>query len=244
MALLTALGEAPPEGMRIADLTRRIGANRATVYRIIDALKSYGFVRPGDLPGMVRLGFGLVELADSALDRLDVRQVASPHLRALAADTGETCHLAVLDQDEIVYIDKAESTHEFRLASRPGKRMPLHSTSLGKAFLAAMPPGERAAALARIEMPARTRATITNRKRFEADIATVAARGWSSDIGENSDGVHCVGAAIFGRDTQPVAALSITAPAHRLTKDELPKYGKLVLRAARDISAELGHQSR
>jgi IclR family acetate operon transcriptional repressor len=243
MALLTVLGEAPAEGMRIAALTQRIGANRSTVYRIIEALKPYGFVRSGEFPGTVRLGFGLVELADRALDRLDVRQVSSRQLRALAAETGETCHLAIVDQDEVVYIDKAESNQDFRLASRPGKRMPLHSTSLGKAFLAAMAPDERTAVLDRIELTARTASTIADREALEADLELVAQRGWATDVGENSDGVHCVAAAIFGRDDRPLAAISITAPAHRLTGETFGEYGRIALLTARTISAGLGHSA-
>jgi DNA-binding IclR family transcriptional regulator len=243
IALLAALGAAPPEGMRVTELTRAIGANRSTVYRIIDAMKTYGFVRAGDTPGTVRLGFGLVELAESALDRLDVRQVASPHIRALAAATGETCHLAVVDNFEVVYVDKVESNHEFRFSTRPGKRMPVHSTSLGKAFLAAMSADERVPTLDRLAFTARTSRTITDRELFEAELVVVAERGFATDVGENADGVNCVAAAIYGRDDRPAAAISVTAPAHRLDGEMFSSYGGLVADTARTISAELGHSA-
>jgi IclR family KDG regulon transcriptional repressor len=241
MALLIALRDAPPEGLGISELTRRVGANRSTIYRIIDALKSYGFVRPGDSPGTVRLGFGLVELADAALTRLDVRDVTAPHLRELSQQTGETCHLAVLDELEVVYIDKAESDQAFHLSSRPGKRQPLHCTALGKSFLAAMPPEMLARALDQLILEARTDRTITSRERLQEELRLVARRGWATDIGENSEGVNCVGAPVYGRDPFPVAAISASAPAHRFTRGNISDYGKMILATAQTISRELGH---
>jgi IclR family acetate operon transcriptional repressor len=240
MAVLHALGDAPPEGLGIGELTRRVGANRSTVYRIIDALKTYGFVRPGEAPGTVRLGFGLVELAESALSRLDVRDVAAPYLRELSERTGETCHLAVLDQLEVVYIDKAESDQAMRLSSRPGMRQPLHCTSLGKSFLAAMTPERLRDTLDQIELVARTDKTITDRQRLEDDLRLVARRGWATDIGENHEGVNCVGAAIYGRDPFPVAAISASAPAHRVNRDSIAGYGQTIVATVQKISRDLG----
>jgi IclR family acetate operon transcriptional repressor len=241
MSLLVALRDAPPEGLGISELTRRVGANRSTIYRIVDALRAYGFVRSGETPGTVRLGFGLVELAEAALDRLDVREVAAPYLRELSEQTGETCHLAVLDELEVVYVDKAESDQAFRLSSRPGKRQPLHCTSLGKSFLAAMPADELAQALDQLVLEPRTDRTITSREGLEAELRVVARRGWATDIGENSEGVNCVGAAIYGREGAPVAAISASAPAHRFTRGNISDYGQMVLAKVQTISRELGY---
>lgn len=240
MALLVALGDAPAEGIGISELTRRVGANRSTIYRIIDALKAYGFVRPGEAPGTVRLGFGLVELSDAALNRIDVRSVAAPYLRELCRQTGETCHLALLDENEVVYIDKAESDQAFRLASRPGKRQPLYCTSLGKVFLAAMPDVQRAAALDQIELVARTPTTITDRAVLEEELRVVARRGWAADLGENTEGVSCVAAALYSREPFPVAAISASAPVPRLRRGNVDDYGQMVLRTAQQISRDLG----
>jgi DNA-binding IclR family transcriptional regulator len=240
MAVLIALRDAPPEGLGVSELTRRVGANRSTIYRIIDAFKTYGFVRSGDTQGTVRLGFGIVELADAAVSRLDVREVAAPYLRDLSNQTGETCHLAVLDELEVVYIDKAESDQAIRLTSRPGKRQPLHCTSLGKAFLAAMPRETLAATLDRLVLEQRTERTITTRDKLIEEVRLVARRGWATDIGENAEGVNCVGAAVYGRDPAPVAAISASAPVHRFTRGNISDYGRMVLGTAQTISRELG----
>lgn len=241
LELITVLGDAPPEGIHVTEIARRIGANRSTAYRIIDALKHYDFVRSGELPGTIRLGFGLVDLAESVLDRLDIRRVASPHLRALGAQTDETCHLAVMQGSEVVYIDKVQSSQQIQIASRPGKRMPLHSTALGKAFLAAVPPTERADLLNSIRFTQQTPNTITERDSLEADLDHVSQRGWATDLEENSIGIQCVGAAIYGYNGYPVAAISISAPAHRVAGGTLASYGELVLRTAHTISADLGY---
>lgn len=240
MAVLMALRDAPAEGIGISELTRMVGANRSTVYRIMDALKAYEFVRPGDNPGMFRLGFGVVALGDSLLRSLDVRDVAAPILRELSDRTRETCHLAILDDLEITYIDKVESEQAMRLTSRPGTRRPLYCTSLGKSLLAAMPADELAATLDQLVLTPRTPQTITTREGLMEDLRLVEGRGWATDIGESLEGVNCVGAAVYGRGPRPVAAISASAPAHRFTTDNINDFGQIVLDAANQISQELG----
>jgi DNA-binding IclR family transcriptional regulator len=240
VALLEALAEAPADGMSVLELSRRIGANRSTVYRIIGALRPYGYVRDGVTPGSVRLGFRIVELGETLLGQLDIRRIAAPHLRELARATGETCHLGVLDGNEVVYADKAESEQSIRLFSTPGKRMPIYCTSLGKAFLAFMPPAEREAILDGVEFVPRTDFTITDRSVLERQLDEVAERGWSMDLGENGVGTYCVGAPVLDRDGHPIAAISASGPEARMNGDNIERCGALVLETARLVSRELG----
>ena len=240
IALLEALANAPAEGMGVSELSRRIGANRSTVYRIIGALRAYGYVRDGTQSGSVRLGFRIVELGEGLLGQLDIRRIAAPHLRELAVATGETCHLAVLDGKEVVYADKAESEQSIRLFSTPGMRMPIYCTSLGKAFLSAMSPARRAELLDGVVLEPRTRHTVTDRAVLDRQIDEIRQRGWSADRGENEIGTRCVGAAILDRDDQPIAAISASGPETRMTEENIERCGKLVLDAAERISRELG----
>jgi len=242
VSLLEALASAPPEGMGVTEISKAIGANRSTVYRILGALRPLGYVREGAEPGSVCLGFRVVELGEKVLGQLDIRRVAGAHLRELAQITEETCHLAVLDGLEVVYADKAESEHSIRLFSVPGKRMPVYSTSMGKALLAAMEEDERNEILDQVELVPRSPNTITDRGELERDIDAIAGRGYSVDLGENELGTVCVGAAILDRDDRPVAALSASGPESRMRGEEMVRKGSEVKKMAELIGVELGRE--
>lgn len=243
VSVLEALAAAPPEGMGVTELSKRIGANRSTVYRILGALRPLGYVREGAEPGTVRLGFRIVELGEKVLGQLDIRRVAGPHLRELAEITEETCHLAVLDGVDVVYADKAESEHSIRLFSVPGKRMPVYSTAMGKALLAAMDAEERKAILDQVALVPRSPNTITDRTELERSLEEIAGRGYSMDLGENEQGTYCVGAAILDRDDRPVAALSASGPESRMQDDQMARKGKAVKKMAELIGRELGREA-
>src|SRR5438132_14108509 len=103
-----------------------------------------------------------------------------------------------------------------------------------------MPPDVLAATLERLTFEIRTDRTITTPERLEEELRVVARRGWATDIGENSEGVNCVGAPIYGRDAFPVAAISASAPAHRFTRGNINHYGQMVVQPAQTISRGLG----
>lgn len=240
VSLLEALADAPPEGMGVSEISKSIGANRSTVYRILSALRPLGYIRDGIEPGTVRLGFRVVELGEKVMGQIDIRRVVRPHLRELATITEETCHLGVLDGLEVVKADMAESEHSIRVFSVPGMRLPVHSTSMGKALLAAMPEDERAALLDQMELTAITPDTITDRGRLEENLAEITERGFSMDLGENESGGRCVGAAILDREGHPVAALSASGPESRMDDERMLRQGRQVKAMADLIGRELG----
>jgi IclR family transcriptional regulator, KDG regulon repressor len=240
VSLLEALAAAPPEGLGVSELSREIGANRSTVYRIIAALRPLGYVREGSQPGTVRLGFRVVELGEKVLGGLDVRTAAAPHLRELATSTGETCHLGVLDGVDVVYADKAESEQSIRLFSVPGKRMPIYCTAMGKALLAAMDADSLAWTLDRVEIKQRTKRTVADRPALERDLERIRKRGWSTDLEENEIGTRCVGVAILNRDDEPIAAISASGPAGRMTREALAIHATEVKATVELIERKLG----
>jgi IclR family transcriptional regulator, KDG regulon repressor len=243
VSLLEALAGAPPEGMGVTEISKAIGANRSTVYRILGALRPLGYIREGAEPGTVLLGFRVVELGERVLGQIDIRKIAGPHLRELAQITEETCHLAVIDGLDVVYADKAESEQSIRLFSVPGKRMPIYCTAMGKAMLAAMGPGERAAILDQVELVPRSANTVTDRAQLDRDLEETAERGYSLDLGENELGTRCVGAAILDREDRPVAAFSASGPESRMCDEWLVRQGNEVKRMADLVSRELGREA-
>jgi DNA-binding IclR family transcriptional regulator len=226
-------------GVTATELANRTGVNRVTVHRILAAFKAHGFVRQPVAGGPYRLGFKFLDLAERVLADVDAAQVAYPLLEELAERSGETCHLAVLDGDSAVYVAKVESPQAVRLVSRIGKRVPLYCTSLGKAMLAALAPDAADPLIDAQSFERVTPTTITSRKALLVDLEAIRARGYSFDIGENESGVHCVGAAVVGRDGQPFGAISISGPEWRTSEERLAELGEQVVGTASALSVQL-----
>ncbi|MGE4434797.1 IclR family transcriptional regulator, partial [Achromobacter sp.] len=135
MAVLQAVADAP-QPPSAAALARRCGYPRPTVYRIVAALAEQGML--AETGGAYRLGPRLLALASRAWSQFDLRATLAADLRALRDATGETVHLAVPAGAEMIYIDKLESPGPVRMASRVGAAVALHSSAVGKAYLAAL----------------------------------------------------------------------------------------------------------
>src|SRR3954468_18105684 len=141
------------------ELAAVIDVHKSTVLRLLRTLEEHRFVQREGVRHY-RLGTALFDLANRALDDLDVRRAAEPALRELNLETGHTVHLASYEDGEVVYIDKYDSTHPVRMYSRIGRRAPLHCTAVAKVLLAERPEAREIAA--RMEYPRLTANTITS----------------------------------------------------------------------------------
>ncbi len=224
------------------EIARRCGISRPTAYRLLSTLASYGYVsRDHNQDERYRLSYKVLELSKSLLDGIELRQQALPFLTSLSQAANETVHLAVLDRDEVIYIDKVESTQPVRMHSTIGCRNPVHCTALGKAILAYLPPDERKRILDSVELERRTANTLTDRDRLEEHLDAVRLQGFAMDDLENEEGIRCVGAPIFGYSGKVVAAVSVSGPAYRLSVEMAREIGAQVRTTAASISRQLGH---
>ncbi|MGH3666085.1 MAG: IclR family transcriptional regulator, partial [Egibacteraceae bacterium] len=179
-------------------------------------------------------------LGTAFIESLDLREESRDLLADLAAHTGETCHLGVLDGHRIVYIEKVESPHAVRMHSRVGSTNPAHSTGLGKAMLAHCDAEVIAATIAQ-GLPRRTGRTITDPERLRQELATIRRRGFALDDVENEDGIRCVAAPVLDHKRDVVAGISIAGPTYRLTLDRLQQVGSRVRAAALELSQRIGY---
>ncbi len=221
-----------------AELVERADVTRPTLYRIMASLEAEGLIEQAG-HGRYRLGARLVNLARTALAQSDVRRTAEPEIERLRDLTGETVHLAVPSGDAMVYIDKIESREVVRMMSTIGTRVPLHSTSVGKAYLSALPPDEAAALIDQLDRPAVTEFTVTGAEALKAVVRRARELGFSREEQENERGIVCFGAAIRDKAGVPVAAISVSVPLFRL--DESKDFSGAVAGAALAISNALGH---
>jgi DNA-binding IclR family transcriptional regulator len=224
---------------RLGELAKTLDIHKSTVLRTLQTLERHGWVRRQGDPPEFRLGLRLVGLSTAVLEDLDVRTVARPSLQRLGAVTGETCHLAVRDGAEAVYLDKVESVHPVRMYSRIGARAPLYCTGVGKVLLAHTPEDQWPA----LEFRRYTDRTITTVEELSAAGAEIRRLGWGWDEREHEDTVRCIAAPIFNASDEVVAAVSVSVPTSRLTTKQLRGHVPLLLDVAGEISRGLGSRS-
>jgi len=237
MTVLQLIAE-QDEAPGVSELLSLSGLTRPTLYRILSSLEAEGMVvKTRDK--CYRLGARLIGLAYTALAQVDVRQIARPTLTSLRDETGETVHLAIRNLDELVYVDKIESRELVRMASTVGTRVPFHSSSVGKAYLAALPTDEAEKIMNRLRFSVLTGNTPTDLQELRDKVVLTRERGYSVDDQENEDGIVCFGAAVLDGSGLPVASVSISVPVFRLNNDKSHYWRPLVERCAR-ISSGLG----
>ncbi|MGH3382168.1 MAG: IclR family transcriptional regulator [Actinoallomurus sp.] len=238
LAILDLLGATGPIGA--GHIAEALGLSRSATYRILGTLRDFGYVE-WDGAERVVLGFQTIQLGMTALNALDPVAVAHAHLRDLARELGESALLAIRDGDEMVYV-ASEQAGDHSITMRPllGVRRRMHSTSLGKAYLAALPLDEADAVVDRLELTAATPNTITDPARLRRELDTIRVQGHAIDDVENEPGVVCFGAAVRDHRGRPVCAISVAGPEQRMrVKGE--KAASLVVEHALAISRRLGY---
>lgn len=215
LRLLLMFREQP--AIRVAEASRSIGVARSTAHRLLAMLQFHGFVTRDEDTRGYRAGPALLDVGLAVIRDMDVRGAARPALEALAADVGETVHLAVLEGADILFVDSVESAHIVRVGSRVGARLSAHLTSPGKAMLAALPPERVAALYAKETLPGTTTSSIVRRRDLFAELERVAAAGYATNEGESEADVGAVGmAVVVGGSVR--AAISVSAPLARFDR--------------------------
>jgi len=242
MQILRCFSNEEPE-LRFTELADRVELHRSTLYRLLEAMRGYGLIEIDKETGKYRLGLKLFELGAIAVGRLEIGKCAIPVLEKLVEQTGETAHLCVLDGSDVVYVAKVECKQPLRIPSGVGRRNPAYCTGVGKAILAFLPEDELESYLAKTEMRAFTRKTITSPAELKRQLRLTRARGYSVDDQEIDDGIRCVGAPVRDHRGVVVAAISIAGPSIRITKERVPELASYVVEAANNISEQLGYSS-
>src|ERR1700685_1734380 len=198
LALLEAVAQAA-EGLSNAEISRKLNIPKSSASYILRTLENQGYVTRDMETGKYRVGLKILSLSRGALGGRDVRGVALPIMRHLTHQTGLTCHLAVLDGPEAVYIEKVEPEGFIRMDTWVGRRMRVHATSVGKALVAHITQDQLEQILRRSGMEKRTPKTITTLPRLLKELEKVRTQGYAVDDEENNLGARCMGAPVFNQ---------------------------------------------
>ena len=232
--LLEALATADGE-VSITALAARTGLHVSTVHRLLSTLLRRGYVRQNPETSRYYAGAKLATLAEGRSRYGEMRQVARPILRAITDATRETANLVVLDDVTAVYIDTVPSPQVVRLFTAIGNRVPLHSTGAGKCLLAALPAEKREAIVERLDLRAYTPHTLVDRAALRRALDEARERGFAIDDEEYDEGVRCIAVPVGGMG-DAYAALSISAPASRLTRQRCLELLPLLRRNAAELA--------
>ena len=227
------------EGLTNSEISHKLGIPKSSASYILRTLDRRGYLRRDAETGRYRLGLKILSLGGDARANLDLAEVTLPFMQALQDRIHLTIHLAVLDQGEAVYIEKVEAPGFFRVNTWVGRRMYLHSTSVGKCLLAWLPKQEVETLLRQQGMKKRTPKTITSVAKLVAELEGVREQGHAIDDEENSAGARCLGAPIFDAAGNVTSALGVSGTLTQMDEPNMPRILDALKETARRISRQV-----
>ena len=226
----------------VTEIAAELGVHKSTASRLVSVLESRGFVEQLSDRGKYRLGYGIARLGSALTRHRDLAHEGRVACETLAADTGETVNLAVLDGGRVINISEVRGSGAVAVQTWVGQSTPSHATSSGKVLLAHQPRLDLEALLG-ADLQRYTEHTITDMAVLTRELETVRQRGWASSIEEYELGLNALAAPVRDHDGTVVAAISVAGPSFRLTREDLPTLTPRLLRAADDFGRRLGNLS-
>jgi IclR family transcriptional regulator, pca regulon regulatory protein len=246
LAILSAFRSGRPL-LGVSELGRDVGLSRSTTHRYVATLAVLGYLQQDPATKKYRLGPRVIDLGFSAINSMELREIAAPHLRELSDETGYTVNMAILDDLDIVYVDRVRSAQpgqrEIDLNLHVGARLPAYCTSLGKVLLAQLPAEERDERLRRIDFARRGPNTLTSRTALEAELERVRREGYAINNEELAYGLRSIAAPVLTHDGAAAAAINLAVHSSMVSSADMgARFGPVLMRTAADISARLGYR--
>lgn len=234
LSVLDALAESTGE-LGTNELARRTGINASTVSRLLATLAAAGLVEHVGATGRYRLGLRLLQLGNTVLARLDLREIARPHLHVLVAETGETATLSAPGEQDAVTVDFVQSASSVQSVARVGRPSIGHATATGKVLLAF-----GGARVPRGPLTAYTAQTIVDKRALAAELERVRRQGHARAVGEREPDLNALAAPVFGGGGELAAIVGVQGPAPRFERDAMRRALPHLVRHAEAVSLALG----
>ncbi len=245
LAILSTLASGPTL-LGVSELARAVHLSRSTAHRYVATLRKLGYLDQDPATRKYRLGPRVLDLGFSAINSMELREIAAPHLQQLSDETGHTVNMAILDDVEIVYIERCRASQqgqrEIDLNLHVGSRLPAYCTSLGKVLLAYLDASRRREALDRIEFVRRGPNTIMSKTALCSELARIRSRGIAVSNEELASGLRSMAMPIQSHE-EAVAAVNVAV--HRSlgsTGELVERLSPALERTVTEISRRLGHR--
>jgi DNA-binding IclR family transcriptional regulator len=237
LELLEVLAQKGEAG--VTELALAIDVHKSTASRLIQALDKRGLVQQIGERGRYRLGLGILKLAGAASAKNDAISLAKPIAQELATKVGETVNLAVLTGNEVLYVDQVAGPSALSMRAWVGQRVPAHCTATGKILTAWLTEKDRRIALPK-NLTKFTENTITSFQDLESELQKVRKNGFAVALEEMESGLIAIAAPVRNSQNEVIAALVVSGPAFRITKNRIQEISKAVITAADKISYNVG----
>lgn len=225
--------------VRFAELLAASPYPKGTLYRLMQTLTREGMLVFDPDRQSYSLGVRLVRLAHAAWRTSSLAPIARPHLDALAAETGETVHLAQLDQAQVLYVDKRNMAEPVEMYSSAGKVGPAYCTGVGKAMLAHLPEETLSQIMPLQLFHKFTEHTLTDEASLRAQLAEIRAHGYGFDREEHEPTIICVACPILSERGRVLGALSVTSTTARTNLSALEQLVPRIQQTTTAIAAEV-----
>ncbi|HET7214937.1 MAG TPA: IclR family transcriptional regulator [Terriglobia bacterium] len=225
-------------GMTITTISRRLSIPKSSAYYLVTTLAKRNFVRRKAGEHLYFLGTNAPPFATNTDAESDLKQLCSPHIRALSQKLGMVAQIGIREGSEVRIIDRSEIPG-LRLDSWVGRHFDLHCTAVGKALISYLTDSEVESLVRTRGLPRHNRNTLCSMELLKAQFTESRRLGFSTDDEEHELGVRCVASPIFNHIGGVAAAVCIFAPIGRLAPEEMPNVGAEVVKAAQEISRKL-----
>jgi IclR family acetate operon transcriptional repressor len=225
------------------ELASALGVHRRTATRLLDVMRDAGWTEAvSDDQRRLHLTTRIISVAGEVLSRTDIVQAGLPFVRELRDRLHESSHLAVPSDGWAVHVIQQPSTQPLNVAVHVGDRVPVHASAVGKALAASLP--EQVDIAVDRGLDRFTHNTLTTRDALETELARIREQGFAMDEGELYPDTRCIAAPVRTGFGDVVAAIGISGPAVRLTRDRVEPYAREVMAAADALSATLGYRAK
>ncbi len=225
-----------------SELSKKLHLNKSTVTRLLCSLEKAGFLQRETKTNEYRLTHRLFRIGSVYISQVDLHSEAMPLLSELASSCKETVHLAVLNEFEVFYLDKVESSQSIGMMSRVGNKSPAYCTGVGKVMLAHLSEDDLEKFFRSIDLKRHTPNTITDPVKLQRQLNRIRELGYAIDNAEHESEVKCVAAGIRDNSNEVVAGISVSGPVFRMSADRMKnELIPAVKQTARMISRRLGY---
>jgi len=227
------------KALRVSGVAAHLDVAPSTAHRLLSMLVHHGFARQDEKRGEYRPGPQFLQMGFAAIRDLDVRQYARPVLEEVREKINETVHLAVPYGQDVFYVEGVESRHQLRIGLRVGEFLPANCVGLGKALLATLEKEDFYRLFPSRTLPTLTPNSVADRDELERQLEEVRRLGFARSQAESDDGVGSVAVAVQDKEGTARAAISVSAPLIRITKETEALWIETIQSAAIKLQARL-----
>lgn len=223
----------------VSEISKMINLHKSTTFGLMSTLEHYNFLEKNNITSKYKLGNEIFRLGTKV--NTDIISIALPYLNDLVSKFRETVNLVTRNDCSVLYLKKVESPHSMRICTKDGEKLPLYCTAVGKSILAHLEKDEANNIINRIKLFKYTDKTITDKKVLLRQLEKIRQRGYAEDFEELEDGLVCVASPIFNQHNEPIAGISVSGPASRMTESLRVEAAEMLRKYAIEISRKLGY---